>query len=145
MASVHDVAAYILRLGPMDAMKLQKLAYYCQAWHLAWQGEPLFKSRIEAWRAGPVVRELYRDHRRQLAVHSWPKGDPGRVPAESAAVMDAVLDYYGDKTGFWLSELAHREAPWRDAREGVPETAPSNVEITEAAMAAYYGSLAHDG
>ena len=37
MASAHDVAAYILKkLGPMTAMKLQKLVYYCQAWSLVW-------------------------------------------------------------------------------------------------------------
>lgn len=35
MANVHDVAAYDLKKsGPMTAMKLQKLVYYCQAWSL---------------------------------------------------------------------------------------------------------------
>ena len=34
--SVRDVAEYILRSrGEMTAMKLQKLVYYCQAWHRA--------------------------------------------------------------------------------------------------------------
>ncbi len=33
MATVHDVAAYILeKRGPMTTMKLQKLVYYSQAW-----------------------------------------------------------------------------------------------------------------
>ena len=42
MANVDDVAAYILnRQGPMTAMKLQKLCYYSQAWHLVWDSEPL--------------------------------------------------------------------------------------------------------
>ena len=36
MTSVHDVAAALLReAGEMTTMKLQKLAYYCQSWHLA--------------------------------------------------------------------------------------------------------------
>lgn len=35
MASVFDVAAYVLeKMGPMSAMKLQKLVYYSQAWAL---------------------------------------------------------------------------------------------------------------
>jgi uncharacterized phage-associated protein len=44
MANVHDVAAYILeKVGePISTMKLQKLVYYSQAWHLAWDEEPLF-------------------------------------------------------------------------------------------------------
>ena len=43
MATVHDVAAFILeRLGSMTAMKLQKLCYYSHAWHLVWEERPLF-------------------------------------------------------------------------------------------------------
>lgn len=42
MAGAIDVAAYILaQRGPMTAMKLQKLVYYSQAWHLVWEEEPL--------------------------------------------------------------------------------------------------------
>src|SRR5665213_2316970 len=60
LASVDDVAAAILkRTGAIDTFKLQKLVYYCQAWHLVWDGVPLFKARIEAWANGPVVPKLY--------------------------------------------------------------------------------------
>jgi uncharacterized phage-associated protein len=35
MASVHDVAAEVLANGgKMTTWKLQKLVYYCQAWHV---------------------------------------------------------------------------------------------------------------
>ena len=72
MATVHDVAAAILeREGPMTAMKLQKLVYYCQAWHLVWDEEPLFPERIEAWANGPVVHALYDKHRGSFTVSSW--------------------------------------------------------------------------
>ena len=41
MASVHDVAAFILAdLGWVGAMKLQKLVYYAQAWSLVWDEQP---------------------------------------------------------------------------------------------------------
>ncbi|MGR5987198.1 Panacea domain-containing protein [Bacillus sanguinis] len=42
-------------------LKLQKLAYYAQAWHLALNGidQPLFKDKIEAWVHGPVCPSLY--------------------------------------------------------------------------------------
>jgi len=50
MASVHDVACYILKKqSPMTTMKLQKLVYYCQAWSLVWDEKPLFKERMDAW------------------------------------------------------------------------------------------------
>jgi uncharacterized phage-associated protein len=144
MSSVHDVAAYILRrLGPMSAMKMQKLVFYSQAWHLAWHGRPLFKARIEAWAQGPVIRELYREHRRMYNVSSWPRGNPADLSLDARQTIDAVLNYYGDKTAFWLSELAHREDPWLQAREGYPSGARSEREISEAAIKEYYGALAH--
>jgi uncharacterized phage-associated protein len=56
MAKVSDVAEYILeKVGETTAMKLQKLVYYSQAWHLAWTEQPLFKDKIEAWCNGPVI------------------------------------------------------------------------------------------
>lgn len=58
--SVLDIAAYILsKHGPMAHMKLQRLVYYSQAWHLVWEDTPLFPERIEAWANGPVVPVLY--------------------------------------------------------------------------------------
>jgi uncharacterized phage-associated protein len=45
MVTIFDVARHILdRLGPMEAEKLHCLLYYCQAWHLAFHGKPLFDS-----------------------------------------------------------------------------------------------------
>jgi len=46
MATVFDTAAFILReQGAMTAMKLQKLVYYSQAWHIAWTDDVLFHNR----------------------------------------------------------------------------------------------------
>lgn len=143
MASVHDVAAYVLgKLGPMAPTKFQKLVYYCQAWNLAWRGVPLYDARIEAWANGPVVRELYRLHRLEPGVYDWPKGNPENLSPEDRSTIDAVLDYYGDKSAFWLSELTHREAPWQEAREGIPANARSEREITTDSMKRYYSAVA---
>ncbi|MGA7027993.1 MAG: type II toxin-antitoxin system antitoxin SocA domain-containing protein, partial [Candidatus Acidiferrales bacterium] len=65
MISCSDVARYFLALVDEDAgdslsnLKLQKLVYYAQGFHLALYGEPLFPEVIRAWRHGPVVPELY--------------------------------------------------------------------------------------
>jgi uncharacterized phage-associated protein len=49
-------------------MKLQKLCYYCQAWHLAKSGQPLFKEDFARWDYGPVCRELFSQHRKMLYI-----------------------------------------------------------------------------
>jgi uncharacterized phage-associated protein len=142
MHSAHDVAAYILdKSGPMTAMKLQKLVYYSQAWHLVWEGTELFPENIEAWANGPVVRELYDVHRGMLNVGTWPAGNAAALDDAERSSIDAVLNFYGDKTAFWLSELTHAEDPWKEAREGLAPGVRSNREITPASMQEYYSSL----
>ncbi|MGW3608202.1 MULTISPECIES: Panacea domain-containing protein [unclassified Micromonospora] len=142
MANAHDVAAYILsRHGQMSAMKLQKLVYYSQAWHLVWDDEPLFPERIEAWANGPVVRELYDVHRGQFSVSEWPTGSPRNLTESALATIDVVLDNYGHLDGRKLSHLTHGEDPWVDARAGLSATARSNAEISPQAMQNYYASV----
>jgi uncharacterized phage-associated protein len=145
MASAHDVAAYILtRRSPISAMKLQKLVYYSQAWSLVWDDRPLFPERIQAWANGPVVRELYERHRGQFDVRAWPQGDPDALDADARETVDAVLDYYGPKTAQWLSDLTHREDPWKHARRGIPEGERGTREISLEAMMDYYSNLPAD-
>lgn len=141
MASVHDVAAYILgRSGKMTAMKLEKLVYYAQAWTLVWDEKGLFRDRIEAWANGPVVPSLYSRHKGMFEVKEW-DGNPGALTAEQRSSIDAVVDFYGKMTSQQLSDLTHREDPWRDARVGLATGERGNSEITRAAMHEYYSSL----
>ena len=141
MATVHDVAAYILKKsGPMTAMKLEKLVYYCQAWSLVWDENPLFREKIEAWANGPVAPALYKKHRGDYKVSKW-DGNCSALSATQKETINAVLKFYGGKTSQWLSDLTHQETPWREARKGTPPGEPSSAEITHAAMAEYYGSL----
>ena len=140
-AMATDVAEYILKKkGPMPAMKLQKLVYYCQAWSLVWEERPLFHDKIEAWANGPVVRSLYSTHRLKYEV-STVEGAPDRFGKDDRGTMDAVIGFYGDKSSQWLSDLTHMEDPWREARKGLQPGERGSREITHAAMAEYYDSL----
>ena len=140
--SAHDVAAYILEnIGTMTTMKLQKLVYYSQAWSLVWDDEPLFKERIEAWANGPVVRELYDVHKGKYQIRKWSLGDSSKLSQIQKDTVDAVLEYYGEKSSQWLSELTHNEDPWRLTRGCTPDGSRDNTEITHASMAEYYSSL----
>lgn len=143
MVTVHDVAAYILeKMGTMTALKLQKLLYYCQAWSLVWDERPLFPEPIEAWANGPVVRRVYAHHRQQYNVASWPLGDVNNLNVAQRDTIDRVIAFYGDKSSQWLSDLTHKEGPWRLARRGLPDNARGDAIITHASMAEYYSALA---
>lgn len=139
MASVHDVAAEVInRLGSMTAMKLEKLVYYCQGWHLARHGVPLFQEAIEAWRQGPVVPVLYRQHRGQYTVSNWPSGDVSQLTPAHLHTIEWVAAEYGAFSAIELSRMTHNELPWRAARGALPESAPSSARLSTDMMRNYY-------
>jgi uncharacterized phage-associated protein len=47
----------------MTHLKLQKLIYFAQAWHLANTGEPLFSEEMQAWTHGPVVPSVWHKYK----------------------------------------------------------------------------------
>ena len=142
MVSVFDVVVFILsKIHRTTAMKLQKLVYYCQAWSLVWDEQPLFTEGIEAWANGPVVRELYDWHRGRYEITDIDRGDVNKLSDTQKETISAVLDYYVSRSPQWLSDLTHMEEPWRNAREGLSERQRGWQEITLASMEEYYSSL----
>ena len=150
MGNVYQVAEYILnKLGSITAMKLQKLVYYSQAWHLAWTEKALFSAKIEAWRDGPVVPSLYKIHKGEFKLQpgffkkALKSKMDGRLDAEEKDVIDRVIKYYGKRDPHWLSQLTHLEDPWKNARlrGGAENQENSTEEITHQEMFEYYSSL----
>lgn len=139
MATVHDIAAYILRrIGATSAMKLQKLVYYSQAWAVTRLGRPLFSESFQAWAHGPVCYELFDLHRGQFVVSNWPKGTPEVLDPDARRILEGVIKHYGSMSAQELSDLTHREAPWSEARKGLPPGFRSTAEISHASMRDFY-------
>ncbi|MBF6133481.1 DUF4065 domain-containing protein [Nocardia otitidiscaviarum] len=142
MASVHDVAAYILeKSGPMTTMKLQKLCYYSQGWSLAWDSVPIFPERFQAWANGPVCYELFDQHRGRFQVSAWSSGDSGKLTEDERETIDVVLASYGKLSGQALSDKTHAERPWVETRAGLPHGAGSSKEIPLELMQDFFGGL----
>ena len=144
MADVKDVAAAVMNaVGECTTMKLQKLLYYCQGWHLAWDGVPLFDAEIEAWSNGPVVREVYGLHRGIYWLRSpWPRmGDASRLSHDEQESVEAVLGTYGSWSADQLSNKTHREPPWLEARKGLEITDSSTRTIDLDIMQNYFCGL----
>ena len=122
--SVEDVANFILILGnqyddgdPISPLKLQKLLYYCQGFHIAAYDCPLFDEDIEAWEHGPVVVSVWYKYREygNRAI------DPPSVVVTSLSeiqkrLIEKVYIAHGQYTAWKLRNLTHREAPWRQTR-----------------------------
>lgn len=128
----------------MSTWKLQKLAYYSQAWSLVWDDNRLFPEDIEAWANGPVVRELYLRHRGQFKVTDWRWGNVNALEDYERDTIEAVVNGYGKLSGRQLSFLTHQEAPWQVAREGLAPTESSRNVISLDSMYEFYSALDAD-
>jgi uncharacterized phage-associated protein len=142
-AAILDVAQYASSLLPRRAtyMKLQKIVYYSQAEALVHHGKPLFKEKIEAWAAGPVVRELYEKHRGLKHLNGADLGNSEKLTAEQKACIRSAVEKYGNMDGDTLSHLTHIEQPWKSARNGLPDGAHSSNPITVESMLEYYSQI----
>lgn len=146
MANARDVAAYIMATGRTDRWGVQKLSYYAQAWHLVWEGRPLYSEQIEAWPNGPVVRDVWVAQQYEAkTARDMPGGDPSALSEEERASIDAILAHYGDKAGKDLVDLTHAEGPWIEARDGLGPKTPSRTEIEPRKMRSFYTRLSMCG
>ncbi|MGA2608025.1 MAG: type II toxin-antitoxin system antitoxin SocA domain-containing protein [Terriglobia bacterium] len=135
-----SVANYFLDLAKkdsknLDPMKIQKLVYFGHGWCLALKDAPLITERIEAWKYGPVIRELYnafRDAGSGPITHPAfevqfvggkmifrapsisDQEDDGQVDKQFAfELLGEIWKVYGDFSAIQLSNLTHAEGtPW---------------------------------
>ena len=144
MLTVRQVADYFLSLVDQEAgdslsnLKLQKLVYYAQGFHLALNSSPLFSEEIAAWAHGPVVPELYRSFKQHRAEPIPPpeggiNGDD--YPQDVRELLDEVYSVYGQFSASKLRNMTHEEAPWRDAQSASPFST-----IPHAAMEKYFAT-----
>ncbi|SEB99087.1 Uncharacterized phage-associated protein [Nocardioides exalbidus] len=135
----NDVAEVIVaRLPGISAMKLQKLLYYVQSWHLAITDRPLFDEDFLGWSDGPVVYEVWKarqDHRTRR--HSDGSAT-AELPYDASVIMELVLAEYGGRSGDELSALIHLEAPWNDARVGLRDGEQGRSQVSKESMARFF-------
>ena len=147
------LSKYILALnGPMNHMKLQKLLYYIQAWHLVFFEQPLFEDDFEAWLHGPVTRRVWNTYRDRsilwntLTINSKETREIKKrikeiLSKDQLEMINDVLSEYGDKGAYHLESLTHSEQPWIKARKGKRNDEACSKKISKKSMAKYYSSL----
>jgi uncharacterized phage-associated protein len=98
-------------------LKVQKLLYYVQGFHLAIHDKPIFNENILAWQYGPVVREAYQYLKGYGSGHieiddaNYEKYYVEFPPSETELICD-VWNVYGQYSAYRLMEFTHNEPPW---------------------------------
>lgn len=148
MLTAQEIAKSIIsefqsREDLITNLKLQKLLYYVQGWHLGLFGEPLFAEDFEAWVHGPVIPDIYHSYKK----YKWSPiveetKKPNLEPKIDKHIID-VLDEYGMETGWALERRTHLEKPWILARGGLPPTEECIELITKESMRSFFKDLSH--
>ena len=98
--------------GRLTNLKLQKLLYYQQGYHLAAFGTPLFSENIEAWMYGPVVPVVY-DIFSEYGSSALPIVDVEiALDEEEEILFNQVYDAYREFSAIGLMNRTHTEKPW---------------------------------
>jgi len=151
MPTASEVAGYILSLMDDDAgdtisnLKLQKLLYYVQGFHLAAFDTPLFPDEIQAWMYGPVVPDVYHQYKAHGSLAIPRPAEFNRqalaLTEETTALITDVLSVYGEYSAGRLMKFTHAEPPWQTAyRDGRGARSP----ITFESLRAYFKTQLDD-
>lgn len=148
------LADYILEQhGPMSHLKLQKLLYLVEGYHLAYFGEELVEDNFEAWAHGPVSRRIYdslKDKSRIYADLCYESSESQETPSSSITrlltvdqleLVNETLGMYCGESGFALESLTHAQAPWINARGGLPLGERCNSIISKDDMRQYFAQF----
>lgn len=125
MITSKNVAEYFLTLNDADAgelvsnLKLQKLVYYAQGFHLAMFNEPLFNENIVAWEHGPVVEELYHEYKHfgGGAIPQPENFDSAKFSTKQKDLINEVNEVYGQFSAWKLRNMTHSERPWVETKK----------------------------
>lgn len=138
MPNSKQVAEYFICLTDPDVgeiisnLKLQKLVYYAQGFHLAMHITPFFDEDILAWEHGPVVEELYHEYKAYgaQAIPQPKEFDDSVFSDIQKNLLKEVYEVYGQFSAWKLRNMTHSEAPWIET--------PKNEVISHELMTSFF-------
>ncbi|SFV10321.1 Panacea domain-containing protein [Pseudoduganella namucuonensis] len=137
------------KVAHLSPMKLQKLLFYVQSWHLAKQGRPLIDDFFCRWKYGPVIPSLYHEFKEYGPNPITAYG--GHIVEEEGALtkrrpivseqdtrtwelIDEILAEYGAYSGSTLSTMTHEKDSAWSTSGGVDGNPIPNDMLREATL-----------
>ena len=114
-------------------LKLQKLLYYQQGFHLAFFGTPLFEESVESWMYGPVVPSVYDEYSKYGSASLPVTTEVITLTDDEERLFNEVFDAYREFSAIGLMNKTHSERPWIEA---VPHD--RGTVISQDSMKAYF-------
>lgn len=122
MITCNEIADYFITIvdescgEELTNLKLQKLAYYAQGFHLGLFDKPLFEDIIEAWMHGPVVPVLYHKYKiHKDGILPLPeKFNLSNYSEDVKWLLHRIHCVFGQYSAWRLRDFTHQEAPWKN-------------------------------
>lgn len=161
MYDARQVANCILDIGDRQSVSLthlalQKIIYFSHGLSYARFGKPLILNRVEAWKNGPVVRELYfsfnrfgdqpirgraealniRTRRNETILYSFPE--------DVFYHLDDVFRVYGPISAGRLVSMTHAKGtPWEKTIQAASKRANVGMHIDERLIRDFFAPSEH--
>ena len=162
LVDIKDMAVYtglslIMKGMSVSPLKLQKILYYEQSWHMVFFGREntLFEDIPQAWVNGPVYPKIYHEYKGKVTLMSdnlsasdfYSGNIEDRLKSliamfgwnkEQIECIDSVITLYGAKTQDQLVMMTHIEDPWCEKRGDLLPFERSNEYMSLDSMHDYY-------
>lgn len=125
----------------LTPLKLQKLLFYADAWHMVLYDAEATPERFQAWVHGPVALSQwhrFKDYRWKPISEDIDRPDLGE---DLSGHMNEIIDVFGSETATALEIMTHQEEPWISARAGLPDDEPCNNYIDKQFTKQFYESF----
>ena len=136
MYDARQIANWFVQRAAQDGkrltiMQLLKLVYISHGWHLEMRRSPLFVNKIEAWKFGPVIPDVYNAFRPQgIEVRQTVPVSQFPIASHDAHLLEQIYGSYGQMPAERLSDLTHEPGgPWDQATKRWGYFAPIPNEL----------------
>lgn len=147
MLAKHVINKVIAKGLSISHLKLQKLIYFINAWHLAYFDQPLVADDFEAWVHGPVSRKVW-DHFKhestlndELDKRACESDFERETTDDQRDLVMNVINTYSCASPHALEDITHAEPMWIQARKGLHCYEPCDNKMDLQAIKEYYQSL----
>lgn len=154
--NINDIADYVILMCnengvDISPLKLQKLLYYIQAWHMVYFNKAMiFEELPQAWVNGPVYPSVYQRFKHipryttitldnaNILSSLQQKAKELDLSKDQYDFIDSIFQFYGVMDHDRLVFLTHSEMPWSEKRVGLMPFEQSSAELSPYSMYEYY-------
>lgn len=125
-------------------LKLQKLMFYADAWHLALYDIDITGEKFKAWVHGPVLISQYHRFKEFRWMPITKEIQRPETDEKLAAHLNEIVEIFGSESAVALERMTHLETPWLEARGDIPPDEVCENYISKETTTKFYRDLAKD-